>query len=303
MSPKYVLFALAAAALAFVASYVAGSMIWGGAATRTVVQPETVQPETVQPKTVQATPPPVVEQAQPSSIHAIVEPNGTVVLCLVNGEILLPDRCAGTGSLAIVQPIKEGEVVWVSATGVVAKESQSPENPDCAVSRATWDSTSERTTSTGRKLRKIPSEAVAQQLGKIQPGNAELMPEDISAFGLDLDGDGREDIVYAADNVSRIDKLNEKTGKPHPYFVQGGIFNGHAPIYPSTFLHDIGEYLGGTDAVSQVVLKGIVPIAPDSDNLAVLAKTGTGLGGDQSLVWFDEKRLQKIGSFEFRCNK
>src|SRR5262245_3114246 len=237
-----------------------------------------------------------------SGFHAIVEPGGAVVLCVADGEILLPDRCVGTGQLLIVQPIKEGEVVWVSATGTVAMESESPQNPDCALSRAKWDAKTERMTPTARKLRIIPPEAVVQQLRRIYAGDANLMPADIAVFGLDLDNDGREDIIYAADNVPRIVKLNEQTDQPYRYFVQGGIFDGRIPEYPSTFAHDTGEYSGGTDTILRVVLKGIVPLAPNSGVLAVLARTDPGLNGNQSLVWLGGGRLQRMTSFEFRCN-
>jgi hypothetical protein len=199
--------------------------------------------------------------AQPQGFHAIVERSGAVVLCVSNGEILFPDRCAGNGRLLIVQPIQEGDVAQVSATGVVAMENESPQNPDCALSRAKWDRKTERKTSTGRKIQKIPPGEVAQQLNKIYQGKANLLAQDISAFGLDLDDDGREEIIYAADNVPRIAKLNEKTGKAYPYFIQGGIFNGRSPDYPSTFFHELGEYKGGTDAIGQVALKGTVSIA------------------------------------------
>ncbi len=40
--------------------------------------------------------------------HAIVERNGTVVLCLSGSKILFADRCTGSGLLTIVQPFDEG---------------------------------------------------------------------------------------------------------------------------------------------------------------------------------------------------
>src|SRR5262249_48169183 len=149
-----------------------------------------------------------------------------------------------------------------------------------------WDQKIERTTFTGRKIRTIPPEAVARQLKKIHSGKAvDVMPDDVSAFGLDLDNDGREDIVYAVDNVPRVAKLHENTGQAYAYFVEGGVFNGRSPAHPSIFLHDSGEYQGGTDAIAQIVLKGIVLPAAGSDRFAVLAKTGIGIDGNQTLVW------------------
>lgn len=290
VSPGKIVLTLVAIVFAGIASYVVSAIYFKPAALQQTSPIQSPAPD--QTKAL----------AEAPGFHAIVEPSGAVVLCVSNGEILLPDRCTGTGQLLIVQPIREGEVVWVSATGVISMENKSPQNPDCALSRAKWDASTERSTPTGRKLRKIPPEAVVQQLRRIYAGDADLMPVDVTVFGLDLDNDGREDIVYAADNVPRISKLNEQTEKPYKYFVQGGIFNGRLPEYPSTFLHETGEYVGGTDAILQVALKGLVPIAASAGVLAVLAKTGTGLDGDQSLAWLSGGRLQRMASFEFRCN-
>jgi hypothetical protein len=312
VSPGKILLAPVAMVLAGMASYFVSTAHFKITPVQFEPPPEQSEATPVQSEAapVQSKDTPVQSEAAPvqpkgtpvqaSDFHAIVEPSGAVVLCVSSGEIQFPDRCVGTGRLLMVQPIKEAEVASIAAPGVVAMENESPQNPDCALSRAKWDSTSEVTTPMGRKLRKIPSEAVVQQLNKIYQAN--LTAEDISAFGLDLDNDGREDIVYAADNVSRIAKLNDKTGQPYPYFVQGGIFNGRAPAYPSIFLHDTGDYSGGTDAISQIVLKGIVPVAPNSGALAILARTGSGIDGGQSLVWLGGGQLQRITSFEFRCN-
>ena len=69
------------------------------------------------------------------------------------------------------------------------------------MSRAKWDPKTEQATSTGRKIRKIPAGAVAQQLNKVYASQANLMPEDVTAFGFDLDNDGSEEIVYIANSV------------------------------------------------------------------------------------------------------
>jgi hypothetical protein len=299
---RNVFFALTAAALAGIVSYATSTVLQRDIAPTPVAEPasQPVERPDSQPVTQPASPPPAAEK--PNDFHAVVERDGAVVLCVSNGETLLPDRCAGTGRLWIVQPLEEGEAVSVEASGVVAMENKSPQNPECALSRAQWDPTTERTTSTGRKLRNIPPELVAQHLNRIYPGKANLLAEDISAFGLDLNNDGHEDIIYTASNVPRIAKLHDKTGNAYPYFVQGGIFNGRAPEHPSILFHDMDEYRGGTDAIGQVLLKGIVPMTDTPEELAVLAKTGGGLSGDQSLIRLGEERLQRIDSFEFRCN-
>ena len=181
-------------------------------------------------------------------------------------------------------------------------ENKSPQNPDCALSRAKWDPTSERTSPAGRKIRAIPAAAVAQQLNKVYPGEANLLPEDIlAAFALDLDNDGKEEIIYIADSTPRFAKLHETTKQSYRYLVQSGIFSGRASDQPSTFVHEVDEYRGATDAIPRVAFKGIVPIATASGEFAVLVKTGSALEGDQSLVWLSGERLERIETFEFRC--
>jgi len=73
-----------------------------------------------------------------AEFYAVVEHDGTVALCLSKGAILFADRCEGSGRLSIVQPIKEGTVVWQSASGTVSLENETP-NAECALSRAKWD--------------------------------------------------------------------------------------------------------------------------------------------------------------------
>ena len=290
VSPGKIVLGLIAIVFAGIASYVVSATYFKPAAVQQTAPIQKPVPD-------QAEAP-----AQAPGFHAIVEPSGAVVLCVSNGEILLPDRCTGTGRLLIVQPIREGEVVWASATGVISMENASPQNPDCALSRAKWDASTERITPTGRKLRKIPPEAVVQQLRRIYAGDADLMPVDVSVFGLDLDNDGREDIIYAADNVPRISKLNEQTEKPYRYFAQGGIFNGRLPEYPSTFMHETGEYLAGPTRSCRSRSKASCRLRQARVCSRCLARTGTGLDGDQSLAWLGGGRLQRMASFEFRCN-
>ncbi|HZO44415.1 MAG TPA: hypothetical protein VFB68_00895 [Xanthobacteraceae bacterium] len=281
VSPGRILFGLLMVACAGMASYFASTAYF--------------KARPAQDSAFKATP------AQNSNFHAIVERGGAVVLCLSNGEMLFPDRCTGAGRLLIVQPFDEGAFVERTASGIVSMENESPQNPSCALSRAKWDRMTEQTRSTGRKIRKIPPGAVAQQLIKVYGEEANLLPDDISAFGLDLDNDGTEEIIYAADNVPRIADLYEKTRKASAYFVQGGIFDGRSPARPSTFFSDLGDYRGGTDAIGRIELKGIVPIAAGSRQLAVLAKTAT-MDGAQTLAWLGGERLQRLATFEFRCH-
>ena len=155
--------------------------------------------------------------AQQPDLHAIVEPSGAVVLCILGGEILFADRCEGAGQLTIVQPIEEGPVVWRVATGTVTLENEAPTNPDCALSRAKWDPKTEQTVCTGKQIRNVEPVAVLTQLSKITSAagavhqlTANLTPADLTAFALDLDSDGLEEIIFVASSVKRSNDEFEK---------------------------------------------------------------------------------------------
>jgi hypothetical protein len=239
--------------------------------------------------------------AQHADFHSIVEPNGSVVLCVVGGELLFADRCGGTGRLTIVQPIKEGPVTWRFATGTVALENES-QNPDCALSKAKWESRTERQVSSEKRIRLVDPAAVLAQIGTRRSDQVEMkMTEtDVTAFALDLDNDGKDEIIYVADNVPRISKLNERTRETYPYAISAGILMEGSP-YPATFYSESGEYAGGTDAIGHVVLKGIVPIAAGTREIALLF-TSHGMSGDQTLIRYRQGRVQLIQAIEFTCN-
>jgi hypothetical protein len=142
--------------------------------------------------------------ASAAEFYAIVERNGTVALCLSNGAILFPDRCAGNGRLTIVEPIKEGTVVWRSAIGTVSLENEAPNNPQCALGHAKWDSKAEKVVSTGRKITKTDRIVFLKRLNKSLPEGAQIIEDDVTAFALDLDDDGRQEIVFVASNLTRV---------------------------------------------------------------------------------------------------
>ena len=188
--------------------------------------------------------------------------------------------------------------MWRIAKGVVTMENESPQNPDCAMGRARWNAGDEVANPSGIKIAKVPPATVLGRLDKSLAVN--LVPDDINAFAVDMDGDESDEVVYVASNLNRIAKLNEQSGKPYPFVVQGGIL-GSPSSFPAIFFHDRGEYLGGTNSVGNVVLKEVVPIAASKREIAVLAKVGGGLEGKQYLLRFHDT-LQMIQSFEFRCN-
>lgn len=238
--------------------------------------------------------------AQETGLHAIVERDGTVVLCLARSQILFADRCAGTGRLMIVQPMQEGAVVWRTVVGTIVIENESPQNPDCALSRAKWDPKAERIISSGKSIQAIDPSWVLGQIDKKAPGIDLLEDGDFEAFALDLNNDGQDEIVFRASNVERVGKLNERTGAASRYVVMGGILPKSSP-YPHIFYFEQGTYIGGTDTIGDVVFRGVVPIAVETGEIALLAVTGTGSNGLQDLIRY-RGVVQRVETIRRRCD-
>jgi hypothetical protein len=239
--------------------------------------------------------------ADAAEFYAVVERDGTVALCLSKGSILFSDRCAGEGRLTIVEPIKEGAVVWRSAAGTVSLENEAP-NAQCALSHAKWDPKAEKTISTGRKIKKTDRAALLNRLsqGKL-PGAAELIEDDITAFALDLANAGQDEIVFVASNLARMADRWEHDKETHPYVTLAGILPAGG-IFPTLFYNDQGDYTGGTDAVGSVTLKGVVSLSPGTGELALLIKAGSSLEGRQTLIRYRNGMAQRIDTIEFTCN-
>lgn len=129
----------------------------------------------------------------------------------------------------------------------------------------------------------------------------DLLKEDITAFTLDLDNDGKEEIVFAASNLHRLANFVAKNDEdPAHYFIYGGILEKNG--VPTLFYSDRGDYLGGTDAIGVVTIKGVVPIAPGTGELALLISAGSGLSGDQQIIRYRGGRAQRIDVIKFTCN-
>lgn len=243
--------------------------------------------------------------AQEPDLHAIVERDGTVVLCISRGQILFADRCAGTGRLMIVQPIEEGPVTWRTVMGTVAIANDPLQNSDCAVSRARWNPKDERAVSSAKRIRKVDPSTVLARLDKKHNGIGHLIENDFTAFALDLDNDGKDEIIFRASNVPRVAELNDKTGQAYPYVVIGGILSSRPsayPVFPNAFHWDEGTYSGGTDAIGDVAFKGVVPIAFETGDIALLVVNGPGSDGLQDLIRYRGGLVQRIQTIQRRCD-
>jgi hypothetical protein len=238
-----------------------------------------------------------IASAQQSDLRAIVDHRGEVVLCLLKGEIQFADRCAGAGRLTIVQPIRNGNIRWRTASGTVTLENETPQNPDCALSRARWDPKAERTTSAGKSIEAVDPVAVLLQMSK-HPDVVHFAEQDVTAFALDLDNDGEQEIVFIASNVRRVAEANEKTGQPQQYAIMGGVLGKNAE-YPSTFFFGRGEYIGATDAIGRAAIVGVVSISPSTQEIALLVETGDK---SQALVRVRRGSLQRIETYSSRCD-
>jgi hypothetical protein len=235
-----------------------------------------------------------------AEFYAVVERNGTVALCLSKGALLFADRCEGNGRLSVVQPVKQGTVVWRAAIGTVSLENSTP-NSQCALSHAKWDPKSEEAISTGRKIGKVDRTDLLKRLKKNLLKEAEVIEDDITAFALDLDGDGKDEIVFVASNLKRVADHYTDDGKSVPYFVYAGALANDAP-FPTLFNNDRGDYSGGTDATGDVTIKGVVPIAPGTGEIALLIKTGSGVAGTQALIRYRSGLVQRIDTIEYICD-
>lgn len=242
-------------------------------------------------------------ESQEPALHAIVERDGTVVLCLSRGEMLFSDRCTGRAELVIVQPIKPGPVVWETAIGTIEMKSDPPGNPACALSHASWDPKTERTIPTGKNITKLtPATVLAHLREAAQRGHGEALEavaEGIATgFALDLDNDGSDEIVFSSDNVQIAAGRWEKLDKPAPYQVVGGILTANS-FFPWAFYDEAGEYRGATDAIGHVTIKGIAPIAPATGEIELLVRSGNMFNPNQDLIRF--KNRQRLETILFRC--
>lgn len=233
-----------------------------------------------------------------AEFYAIVEQNGTVAICLSKGSILFADRCEGIGRLTVVQPIKDGTVVWRSAVGAVSLESEVPKSP-CTIGRAKWDPKAEEVISTGRKIGKIDIADTLNHLKQHLLKETDAVEDDISGFTLDLDNDGRNENVFVASSLKRVADRYSNDGKPAPYFTYAGVL--HENSLTSTFFGGTGDYGGGTDAIGDVTIKGVVPIAPGTGELGLLIKAAS-LDGTQTLIRYRSGLVQRIETIEFNCN-
>ena len=231
--------------------------------------------------------------------HAIVGPKGNVVLCLSKGDILHADTCAGTGRLRIVQPLRPGRLVWRSAAGSVTLENEAPQNPDCALSRAKWDTKAERPADSGKRIGAIDPVAVLLQMSKSDYVR-HLQEGDVTAFTIDLDGDGNDEIVFVASSLQRAVEASAKAGsQPQDYVVVGGILRKDLP-YALPFHFEQGKYPANDVFPSRVTIDGVVPMAPGEIGLVV--RIGSHVSDTGKLVRFRRHDLQQIDFITKTCD-
>jgi hypothetical protein len=237
-----------------------------------------------------------------AEFYAVVEQDGTVALCLSKGALLFADRCEGSGRLSIVQPIKEGAVVWRTATGTVSLKNDTS-NPECALGHAKWDRKSEEVISTGRKITKADRSDLLKRLKILLLKDADAIEDDLTAFAVDLDNDGTQETVFVASNFQWVADHypnDGKSSKPVPYFVYGGILPNDTQV-PQTFYDGGGSYMGVTDNYGEVTIKGVVPIAPGTGEIALLVKPG-GSEGIPMLIRYRRAFAQRIDTIGLVCN-
>lgn len=234
-----------------------------------------------------------------AALDAIVEKDGAVILCFARGGILFADRCEGAGRLRIAQPLIEGPITWRGADGTIAMEPA--DSPNCALSKAKWDTGFERTARSGKQVRKVDGAKVLAQIDKkYYPDIAEIRAEDIEAYALDLDNDGKDEIVFKASNASRAFALHGKTEKPHRYVTLGGILAQDAKA-PEIFHRETGDtgIMGG--GPGSLEMNGVTPLAPGTGEIALLVSYEFEYIKEFRLVRFRGSTLQRIDAIAQRC--
>jgi hypothetical protein len=155
--------------------------------------------------------------------------------------------------------------------GAVSLENSTP-NAECALSRAKWDPKKEETVSTGRKIVRTDPAELKKRLSQYLLKDTDVVDNDISAFELDLDNDGRDRSVFVVSSLKRVAENYSGHGKPVPYFIYAGVLEQRAPL-PALFYSERGDYTGATDAIADAAITGVVPLAPGTGEIALLTKT------------------------------
>ncbi|MEJ0076405.1 MAG: hypothetical protein WDO17_13315 [Alphaproteobacteria bacterium] len=139
-------------------------------------------------------------------------------------------------------------------------ENESPQNPACALARAKWDHKAETVKSSGKRIVELDRASIP--ISNL-PLSSDFKREDFKGFSLDLDNDGENELIFTYDNFKQANAEVEKTGKATRYVVAGGVIRGGLKgQHPDFFHFDHGQYEGGTDAIHDARLVGVVADSP-----------------------------------------
>jgi microcompartment protein CcmK/EutM len=169
------------------------------------------------------------------------------------------------------------------------------------LSKARWDAAGEQSVQTKTQIVAVDRADLLRRLKPVLLKGVDALESDLTAFAVDLDGDGTNEIVFVASNLDRLAD-HDPTSKPVPYFVFAGVQSSTSNVPPELFYSDQGEYSGGTDALGDVEVKGLVSIAPETHEIALLVKTSPALVGSQMIVRYTQGRMQKLDTISFICN-
>src|SRR6185312_14021356 len=98
-------------------------------------------------------------------------------------------------------------------------------------------------------------------------------------------------------DVGLVAERFEKSKSEPSYRVVAGIMPmGANHQFPQLFYFSKGTYQGGTDSIGQVRIKGVVQIAPDSGEIALLTQSGNAANGTQDLIRYrrETQRIETI---------
>lgn len=157
---------------------------------------------------------------------------------------------------------------------------------------------SEQVLSTGRKITDADRGELLRRLKILLLKDADVVEKDINAFAVDLDNDGKQEIVFVASNLERIaDHYPDdiKASKPVPYFVYGGILASDTQV-PKSFTMEEVTIL---DLPTIVVMSRSRALSQFHPEPASLHYSSMAMGKEEA-KW--RGLLQKIDTIEFVCN-
>jgi hypothetical protein len=233
--------------------------------------------------------------------RALIDEKGEVIACFGAGTFIFADRCSGTVNYEVYYPFQDGAIEWRTGTGE-ARTDERAENcmANIFVQRVP---TTEKTTKDTRKVRQLSNSdpALRRAAYSVTTGGQKDEAEVQAAFAVDLDGTGDEKIIFSVNDVEKALAKFETENEPAKYTIAAGVFKLGWSLAPF-FYFQSDLYKGGTDVIGNVQLLGLARFDPSSNELAVVADTGSMFSRRRNLIRFYNNSLQSIEATDKTCS-